>query len=173
MFELFVQVTDLPAAGREFSFAEQRIWAEPIAEFCLPYRFASPMEAKIQVQPHEQGYLISGGIRGALFMPCARCAEEAEFVVDVEFQEFEAFPGTVVSEEDGGWIVSKDGLLFLDAAGFLWEQLQLALPVKALCSPVCRGVCVSCGANRNQVACDCAPRSGDPRWNALHSLHFF
>lgn len=172
MFELFVQVTDLPAAGREFSFAEQRIWTEPVAEFRLPYRIASPMEAKLLVQPHEQGCLVGGVIRGSLFMPCARCAEETEFPVQVEFQEFEAFPGAVLSEEGGGWIVPKDGLLFLDAAGFLWEQFQLALPVKALCSPVCRGICISCGANKNQVACGCAAQTGDPRWNALRSLHF-
>jgi uncharacterized protein len=174
MFELLVQVTDLPAVGRKFSFMEQRIWTDPIAEFGLPYRFGSPMKAELEVHPHGQGCLISGVIRGSLCMPCARCAEETEHVVNVEFQEFEVFPGTTKSsEEDGGWIVSKNGLLFLDAAGFLWEQFQLALPVKTLCSPMCRGVCVTCGANRNWAACACTTQSGDPRWNALRSLHIF
>jgi uncharacterized protein len=155
MFELLVQVTGLPAVGRKFSFAEQRIWTDPVAEFGLPYRFGSPMKAELEVHPHEQGCLISGVIRGSLYMSCARCAEETEHRADLEFQEFETFPDTAASEENGGWIVSKDGLLFLDVAGFLWEQFQLALPVKALCSPVCLGVCVTCGANRNQVACAC------------------
>lgn len=39
----------------------------------------------------------------------------------------------------------------------LWEQIHLALPVKPLCAPDCRGLCPTCGANRNTVRrCGCA-----------------
>lgn len=39
----------------------------------------------------------------------------------------------------------------------LWEQIHLALPVKPLCAPDCRGLCPTCGANRNAgPRCDCA-----------------
>ena len=39
----------------------------------------------------------------------------------------------------------------------LWEQIHLALPAKPLCAPDCRGLCPSCGANRNTVSrCGCA-----------------
>lgn len=39
----------------------------------------------------------------------------------------------------------------------LWEQIHLALPVKPLCAPDCRGLCPTCGANRNAgPRCGCA-----------------
>lgn len=39
----------------------------------------------------------------------------------------------------------------------LWEQIHLALPVKPLCAPDCRGLCPTCGANRNtDRRCGCA-----------------
>ena len=45
----------------------------------------------------------------------------------------------------------------LELAETLREQVHLALPVKPLCSPSCRGLCASCGANRNAGAeCGCA-----------------
>lgn len=45
----------------------------------------------------------------------------------------------------------------LELAETLREQVHLALPVKPLCSPSCRGLCASCGANRNSGAgCGCA-----------------
>lgn len=170
MFELLIQVTDLPVEGREFSFTEPRIWTGPLAEFGLPWRLGPRFRADLTIQPHDQGCLISGTMAGSVVMPCSRCAEDYEHRLDVRIQEFEPFPGRPASEESC-WIVSRGGLSFLDAAGFLWEQFDLALPVKVLCSPSCRGICGVCGANRNLAPCECAGRTRDPRWDALGSVH--
>lgn len=171
MFELLVKITDLPVEGREFFFTDQRIWTDPITEFHLPYRIRTPFQAALFLQPQQDGLLVDGSQRGSLSMPCARCAEDFEHAVEVGFQEFEAFPGAVSPQDDISRVVKRDGLLFLDVAGLLWEQFLLALHVKTLCSPACRGICAVCGANRNQKACDCAADSSDPRWAALRSVH--
>jgi uncharacterized protein len=171
MIEQLVQISELPVEGRELSFADQRIWADPIAEFHLPCRIGALFHSSFVIQPHQDGCMISGALRGSLMMPCARCAEEFELHVDVEFQEFESFPDVNVQEEEPGWIVRRDGLLCLDAAGFLWEQTQLGLPVKTLCSPQCRGVCAVCGANRNHFPCQCPNQLGDPRLSVLRTLN--
>ncbi len=52
---------------------------------------------------------------------------------------------------------------------FVEEQLQLELPMKALCREDCRGLCPQCGADRNTAPCDCAP-APDTRWQPLRSL---
>jgi len=49
---------------------------------------------------------------------------------------------------------------YYDGAGvevndIFWEQVALALPLKVLCSEGCRGVCPSCGGNRNREECGC------------------
>ena len=49
------------------------------------------------------------------------------------------------------------------------EQLQLELPMKALCRDDCKGLCPQCGADRNATPCDCAPPP-DGRWASLKTL---
>ena len=42
MSELWLDITDIPATGREFSFSDQALWTDSIAEFSLPYRLDLP-----------------------------------------------------------------------------------------------------------------------------------
>jgi uncharacterized protein len=49
------------------------------------------------------------------------------------------------------------------------EQLQLELPMKALCRDDCKGLCPQCGSDRNAAPCDCAPPP-DERWKSLKSI---
>jgi uncharacterized protein len=50
------------------------------------------------------------------------------------------------------------------------ETLLLELPLAPLCRPECRGLCPTCGVDRNQTDCECAPAPRDPRWDALDAL---
>lgn len=181
MIELLVETTNLPVDGREFSFDEQRIWADPIAEFHLPYRIAEPFSAVIRVVPHADGCTVEGTLRGSLVLSCDRCVEEFTYPVTAEFHEFEAYPGGDSRNDasidvpgdasnDVWWVVAKDGLHYLDVAGFLWEQFQLALPEKPLCTVLCRGICAECGANKNLDECQCAASGSDPRLAAFRSM---
>ncbi len=58
----------------------------------------------------------------------------------------------------------------IDLSQMIVEQIVLALPMKPLCKPDCRGLCALCGANRNVASCDCAPDDTDPRWAPLKML---
>lgn len=49
------------------------------------------------------------------------------------------------------------------------EQVQLEIPMRALCREDCRGLCPECGADRNMAPCTCAPPNDD-RWTALKAL---
>jgi len=58
----------------------------------------------------------------------------------------------------------------IDLSQMIVEQIVLALPMKPLCEPECRGLCALCGANRNLASCDCSPEETDPRWAPLKTL---
>ncbi len=58
----------------------------------------------------------------------------------------------------------------LNLSALVETETTLALPMKPLCRPECRGLCPTCGANRNAVACSCEPRPPDPRLGALGDL---
>ena len=50
--------------------------------------------------------------------------------------------------------------------------ILLAVPVSALCSPSCQGLCPVCGGNRNLTPCDCEERQrqGESKFAALAKL---
>jgi uncharacterized protein len=58
----------------------------------------------------------------------------------------------------------------LDVGGLLRSETTLALPMKPLCRPDCRGLCPVCGGNRNVTECRCDPRGPDPRLAPLEAL---
>ena len=58
----------------------------------------------------------------------------------------------------------------LDVAGLLRSETDLALPMKPLCRPDCRGLCPVCGGNRNVTECRCETRVTDPRLAPLEAL---
>jgi len=106
---------------------------------------------------------------------CERCLEPAVAPVRWSFDLFYR-PSEDVSS--AGEISLKEGEVeigFYDGDGLdlkevLREQVLLAMPMQHLCREDCRGLCPQCGANRNLVACSCAPEVVDERWAALRRL---
>jgi uncharacterized protein len=60
----------------------------------------------------------------------------------------------------------------LDLADVIREQLILSLPLRRLCREECRGLCPTCGKNRNSSDCGCPPPEDgeDPRLAPLRRL---
>jgi uncharacterized protein len=58
----------------------------------------------------------------------------------------------------------------LDLGEMLREQFYLALPMRPLCRPDCRGLCPSCGIDRNVETCQCQTDWVDPRLSGLKAL---
>jgi uncharacterized protein len=78
-------------------------------------------------------------------------------------------------DDDGDELAAEDldvvyyGDLVVPFDSFVEEQVQLELPMKALCRDDCKGLCPECGADRNAAACACAPPPDD-RWRPLKTL---
>jgi uncharacterized protein len=58
----------------------------------------------------------------------------------------------------------------LDLQPLVRDALLLELPLAPLCSEGCRGICPTCGADRNTGTCECTDKPADPRWAALDTL---
>lgn len=124
-----------------------------------------------------EGFRLRGRLGGSARLDCVRCLDPVEIPL-AEALDLVYLPGAsaVPDREPGGAPAGASapagGEAALDAedlnvsfytsdrlelAETLREQVHLALPVKPLCSPSCRGLCASCGANRNSGAeCGCA-----------------
>lgn len=92
---------------------------------------------------------------------CDRCTEPVKVKLEKNFQTILA-PRDLGRSDAANVELHTDDLDigFYDGSGVevadvFWEQVALAIPLKVLCSEECKGVCPSCGCNRNREECGC------------------
>lgn len=110
-----------------------------------------------------EGVLASGSVTAPWMGDCRRCLGPVTGHTTVDFRElFEQQP-----REGESYRLAGD---FIDMEPLVREALLLDLPLAPVCSPECRGLCPSCGADLNLGPCGCPPPVTDPRWAALDAL---
>jgi len=173
----WASLADLPPQGVDFVLDDAVMWNSLMEEFRLDCRLSQRPKAELRILPVEGGFLVRGRVTGVFTLPCSRCAEDAAVPFDERFEHFVVLPPAEGDEADtpeheeaeAHLRILAGGVPELDLAGLCGEEFVLALPVKALCSPDCKGLCPECGANRNEISCACAG-GADPRLAALRGL---
>ena len=125
-----------------------------------------------EIRYEAPGFRLTGSVASDLTAECTRCLKPVEIPVESEIDllifvgEGETAPGEhELEEEDLGVLFLDDEVLDLDA--LLFEQLELEVPMRVVCREDCRGLCPVCGADRNEMECDCETGEIDPRWGEL------
>jgi uncharacterized protein len=139
------------------------------------YRVAAPVHLVLDVHREGDVYLVTGRVDTRLALECGRCLEPFEIPVastfELRYLPFDDNAGEgerEIAEDDLTTAFYQDQTL--DLGALMREQIQLALPMKPLCSDACAGLCAECGANLNVTTCACAPKWEDPRLAGLKSL---
>ena len=107
--------------------------------------------------------LVTAAVTAPWAGECRRCLGPATGTLRSEVREL---------YEDGGdadltYPLEGDQL---DLAPLARDAVLLELPLAPLCVDECAGLCPTCGANRNEGSCRCAPQDTDARWAALDAL---
>jgi uncharacterized protein len=117
----------------------------------------------------------SGKLTGHLQLECDRCLKPIESTVSAKFgreyataADYEAQHAVELSEEELNLAVFDGSVIDIDA--LVREELLLAAPDQVLCQQDCKGICPTCGVDRNATACDCETVEIDPRWAGLKEL---
>ncbi|NOZ04746.1 MAG: DUF177 domain-containing protein [Chloroflexi bacterium] len=152
-------------AVRHYTVDEDMSWLEPEAH-C-----SSTLQGKISLLRVVDGILCIGDLTCQVELACGRCLEpysqEVNFTFEEEFHEVAQALDDEDVEDPSLFLVEQN---ILDASEVVRQNLLLAFPTRPLCRPDCKGLCRSCGENRNLRTCDCPPEEGDPRWAALRKL---
>lgn len=134
-----------------------------------------PLVGDVHFLRTRAGILVQGFLWTEVRLLCSRCQEP--MVARLELHLEEEFRPTVdvltgrklvMEEEDQAlWI---DARHILDLTEVVRQGLLLAIPMRPLCRPDCKGLCPICGQNWNEGPCTCAEAEGDARWAILKRL---
>ena len=139
------------------------------------FRLGAPVDLDVEIHKDATKVRVTGRVGTTLQLECGRCLEPFDIPLDAAFDAL-FLPAVAnagageqeVADEDLGVSFYKDETL--DLAELMREQFYLALPMKPLCRPDCKGLCPVCGINRNRETCTCQTEWTDPRLDALKRL---
>lgn len=112
--------------------------------------------------------LVDGRIVSLALLICSRCLKEFSFPVNINFS-VEYIPFSEFAEEDEHELTkNKLDVSFyhgdeIDIDDLIREQMLLTIPMKPLCTSMCKGICPKCGRNFNETSCECSIEKIDPR----------
>lgn len=116
-----------------------------------------------------QGIVIQGTLHTQTNVECMRCLTPFTLPCDVELSELFVYPAPPgPANVYDPYFVDEGG--FIDLQPIIREEGILAVPIQALCSPDCKGLCPQCGQNLNEGACSCEKDLFDPRLSSLRAL---
>lgn len=137
----------------------------------LDFRFAEPVRVRLEAQDVGTGedVLVRGAVRAAVAQQCRRCLAPLATQLHEELAlYYEAGIDDSQAQEEDVYALPERGDLDLGPA--LREQITLAVQPYPVCREDCRGLCLHCGANRNETECDCRTDTMDERWAALREM---
>jgi len=124
------------------------------------------LAGRIVVQNLEARVLLSGTLEASGTAECGRClssftccwpvAVDLMILRDVHSEEEEG--ETLLILQRGGEVDLKDAVR---------ESAVLTFPHAPVCREDCRGLCPTCGVDRNKADCKCEEEDFDPRWEGL------
>jgi len=172
---LKINVLMVPEAGLDLHFDLQTGWfrnflaAEESGTLNLPQTLVS-----CHVSRMGETVFIEGEINSVVETLCGRCLETVRLPVCFDFR-YTLLP-VKESIKDNEELRTED-LDFgfyegevVDLSPLIYEQIMLQIPMKVLCSEVCKGLCPQCGANLNAGDCACPKDPGDERFAVLRNL---
>lgn len=166
---MFIDINSLGPEGLAFERSLRLDGLEGPSRERLP---VVPARLAGSLSPGGRGPHLEGSLEAVVPLTCSRCLEPFPWSVHSDFDLVVVREEPALAEDDDELdedaaeaLVAPEGKIGLE--DLAKEQLYLNLPLKPICRPDCKGLCTSCGANRNTTTCGCATEAVDPRMAPL------
>lgn len=131
------------------------------------FLFSKPLTVVAHALWSEADLSVSLKVSSMVTTPCSRCLEPTDIEISSDFMYLYTLQGKRPSSEDSS--EERDPRLVpvavwrspLDISDQVWETLMLSLPLRALCSSECKGLCHLCGRPLVDGPCGCPTVDGD------------
>jgi uncharacterized protein len=127
------------------------------------------LEGTLRLTRTRQGIVLRGTLHTGSIAECVRCLTEFSLPFAFEISELFIYPPPIPIDPFDPYVVDDGG--FIELSPIVREEGILAVPIQALCTPDCKGLCSQCGQNLNQGDCDHVREAGEPRLPAVRLLY--
>ena len=160
MKPFIVNIADIRRSGRDRRERRDGVITAAVTGSAVPE--GATVVADLLLQAAGRAVEATGEVRAPWVGECRRCLGPAvgELIAAVDHELFEPDP------DDLSYPLKNDEI---DLEPLVRDAVLLELPLAPLCREDCQGLCPICGADRNEVTCECQP-APDPRWAALDAL---
>jgi len=158
-------IPDIPEEGLDLELRET------IESDCI----LLPVKARLRIEKVGSEIMVKGEIKTEVKLQCSRCLKdfwsELSIPVDVVYHPAEELKGEdkheIKAEElDMDFYSGEE----MDLLTLVSEQVALNLPMKPLCTDLCKGICLKCGTDFNLGSCNCNVKDVDSRLEVLKKL---
>jgi len=154
-----INVRGVPADGLALAgyVSLERLATEELARVADVLR----VYVEVAVRRYVEGFHVKGRVLAHVGMNCSRCLAPFERDVEGTFEMMYQPRIEEKEEEQRENIESDVGITYytgneIDLAPEVHQCLLLAIPMQAVCSADCRGLCPGCGVDLNREPCRCA-----------------
>lgn len=157
---LKINIVLIPEEGQNFVFSENDVWFKNcFKDGDSPDFTLRIVDVDCLVTKASDTVFIKGVFSAAIEIDCSRCLEKTSLSIGSDFA-YTLIPAKAETRDD---LELKPEELeisyyqgdFVALAPIICEQIILQVPMKALCSEECRGLCPTCGVNLNTSTCNC------------------
>jgi DUF177 domain-containing protein len=134
-----------------------------------------PVEMECQFYKINHEVVVQGSLRAALRLTCSRCAEEFEQPLSVPLDavylpmdELSSTRAKALEEGEADVYPYTDQVI--EIAEMVRDKLLLSIPLQPHCVVGCKGLCPTCGVNRNIVSCQCGEEKLGSPFEPLKAL---
>lgn len=132
-------INQVPAEGL---YLEEEIGSAELDLDTALIKFRSPLKLVARITRITNALTVDLNINAVIFADCSRCLSEFKWVFDKDARL-------------SYFLDSSD--VFIDLTPSIREEIILDYPIKPLCGLNCKGLCVTCGKNKNEGGCNCGP----------------
>jgi len=101
---------------------------------------------------------------------CDRCSADFKRNVSGEYRMVYLLRSVENADSDSDITYLHPDTDKIDIVNDVRDYLILSVPMKKLCKEECAGLCIKCGKDLNEGACDCTDEKIDERWKDLLEL---
>jgi uncharacterized protein len=172
-----VHIDTIGADGLDWHEPLPLAWLREVLGPDSPYTPLENGQLQVHLQRYDDAVHVSGRAQVKFVAACCRCLTEVTVPFDMPLDvtmipkepghRADAGDDIELTEEDVG--ISTYENQEVDLACVVRDEVVLELPMRALCSFDCAGLCAVCGHNINESACGCS-KPTDSRLSVLKQV---